>query len=157
MEEWKEYKISSYGRILGKRGGIMCPFIASGGGYRIGLCLDGKNKNYYIHRLVALHFIPTEDTTLEIDHIDGDKANNHISNLRWVTGEENRGFVVEQGLLTYQAKGLYWGDIYFESIRELARHISEEYNTNTETTRKALQGVKYGKKSYKGKSLLLAE
>lgn len=48
-----------------------------------------KKKMYFVHRLVALVFIPTDDTTLHIDHIDGDKTNNNVSNLRWCTQKEN--------------------------------------------------------------------
>lgn len=48
-----------------------------------------KRKMYFVHRLVALAFIPTNDTTLHIDHIDGDRANNDVSNLRWCTQKEN--------------------------------------------------------------------
>lgn len=48
-----------------------------------------KRKMCFVHRLVALVFIPTNDTTLHIDHIDGDRTNNNVSNLRWCTQKEN--------------------------------------------------------------------
>lgn len=48
-----------------------------------------KGKMYLVHRLVALAFIPTNDTTLHIDHIDGNRMNNNVSNLRWCTQKEN--------------------------------------------------------------------
>lgn len=49
---------------------------------------DGKNHNVMIHRLVALHFVEG-DTSLEVNHIDGNKDNNHKSNLEFVTTQEN--------------------------------------------------------------------
>ncbi len=52
-------------------------------------CIQIRRKMYLVHRLVALAFIPADDTTLHIDHIDGDRANNNISNLRWCTQKEN--------------------------------------------------------------------
>lgn len=53
------------------------------------LSKNGKYKSYYIHRLVAVAFIPNLDNLPEIDHIDTDKTNNGVENLRWVTHVEN--------------------------------------------------------------------
>lgn len=50
---------------------------------------NGKYKNYKVHRLIALTFIPNTDNKPEVNHIDGDKTNNHVSNLEWVTRREN--------------------------------------------------------------------
>lgn len=44
----------------------------------------------YVHRLVAYAFIPNPENKRTIDHIDGDKLNNHVSNLRWATHAENQ-------------------------------------------------------------------
>lgn len=48
-----------------------------------------KCKTYYVHRLVAETFIPNPDNKPSIDHIDRNRANNDVSNLRWVTTKEN--------------------------------------------------------------------
>lgn len=62
---------------------------------------NGIWKNYYIHRLVALMFIPTRSTSLQIDHIDGNKFNNDVSNLRWVSNRENAHAAMRQGLMPH--------------------------------------------------------
>ena len=51
---------------------------------------DGKGKNFYIHRLVALAFIPNIDNKSQVNHIDENKSNNCVSNLEWVTNNENQ-------------------------------------------------------------------
>ena len=62
----------------------------AGKGY---LCYQLRNehgkKNEYIHRLVAKTFIPNPHNLPQVDHIDKDKTNNHVSNLRWVTNYQN--------------------------------------------------------------------
>ena len=52
------------------------------------VCLTNKNT-YIIHRLVALTFIENKENKPEVNHIDGNKLNNHISNLEWNTTQEN--------------------------------------------------------------------
>lgn len=58
------------------------------------LKIDGKWKGHYVHRLVAMMFCPDgmknwKDKNMQVDHIDGDRANNVLSNLRWLTRKEN--------------------------------------------------------------------
>ena len=55
-------------------------------GYRL---IMYKGKQYKVHRLVAETFIPNPDNKPQIDHINRDKSDNDISNLRWVTVQEN--------------------------------------------------------------------
>ena len=49
----------------------------------------GRNVYRYVHRLVAEAFLPNPDALPQVDHIDGDRKNNQIGNLRWVTARQN--------------------------------------------------------------------
>ena len=48
-----------------------------------------NGEQYYYHRILAKHFIPNPENLQEVDHIDRDKKNNALENLRWVTRTEN--------------------------------------------------------------------
>lgn len=81
------YCINEYGFILNIRTrGEVVPSIIKKGYLQV--CLTNKNT-YSIHRLVALTFIENEENKPEVNHIDGNKLNNHISNLEWCTTQEN--------------------------------------------------------------------
>lgn len=51
------------------------------------------------HRIVAMAFLENKDNKEQVNHIDGDKSNNHVSNLEWVTNKENRIHGIENSLL----------------------------------------------------------
>tara|TARA_R110002012_G_scaffold135578_1_gene289465 strand:- start:55 stop:441 length:387 start_codon:yes stop_codon:yes gene_type:complete len=67
---------------------IKKPTISKRGYQVVGLWKNNVATLHYIHRLVATAFVPG-DTSLTVDHIDGDKLNNSISNLEWVSKSEN--------------------------------------------------------------------
>ena len=93
VEFEQRYEISDNGEVRNKLNQhILSPAIDRYGYYQIGLRKLGDRKKYYftIHRLVALHFIdeiPINST--QVDHIDHNKLNNHVTNLRWTTSIDN--------------------------------------------------------------------
>ena len=105
MEEmWKDikgyeglYQISNLGRVkslnrmMKKRKCIETikkPTLSNKGYYRLPLYNNGKVKMYAIHNLVAEAFIDNPYNKLTVDHIDRNKTNNVVSNLRWATHKE---------------------------------------------------------------------
>ena len=55
----------------------------------VSLSKNKKRKEFKIHRLVAMSFIPNPENKEQVNHIDGDKSNNKVTNLEWVTQSEN--------------------------------------------------------------------
>jgi hypothetical protein len=105
IETWKEiaeyplYEISSLGRIRNKQGKILKPFIQNCGYENMKLSL--YKKHIQIHREVAKAFIPNPDNKQYVNHIDGNKLNNTVSNLEWVTNSENILHARKTGLNPY--------------------------------------------------------
>lgn len=79
---------------------ILRPGVGGGRDYRRVLPqVNGVVYRFYIHRLVAEHFVPGRFEGATVNHIDGDKDNNCASNLEWVTRSENTRLQWETGLL----------------------------------------------------------
>jgi len=72
---------------------------------------NGKNECVLVHRLLALAYIPNPDNKPQVNHIDGNKHNNDLDNLEWVTASENMKHAYALGL-NKGRKGIYKEPIY---------------------------------------------
>ena len=97
------YEIDDFGNVYtsqrqGSRGGPMAAKPSTGGYCRVTLRNGANRTTKLIHRLVAEHFVPNPNARPCVNHIDGDKTNNHASNLEWCTYSENMKHAVKHGL-----------------------------------------------------------
>lgn len=88
VRDYPLYEIYEDGTVMGARGLPLKPDVNSTGYLRVSLCKDGRVKRVFIHRLVAEHFLEQREGCV-VNHKDGNRKNNHVSNLEWVTMSEN--------------------------------------------------------------------
>ena len=114
MEEiWKDiqdyestYQVSNFGNIKGCNG-LRKPD-NSNGYSKLTLHLNSEKRKFYAHRLVAIHFIPKPNNLPQVNHIDGDKFNNHVDDLEWVSRIENMCHANKNINKTSIYTGVYW-------------------------------------------------
>lgn len=94
------YTINTYGEIKNRTSGkVIKPKISVRGYLRIGIYILGKREELSVHRMVACTFLGNEYTNkLQVNHIDGNKLNNHVNNLEWVSPSKNIKHAFDIGL-----------------------------------------------------------
>jgi hypothetical protein len=90
IQDYQNYLIYPDGRVYNKKHNrFLKPHLTNHGYLQIDLSNNGKHKVMKVHRLIANHYIPNPENKPCVDHIDRDRQNNNIENLRWVTIREN--------------------------------------------------------------------
>lgn len=90
IPNYNNYLIDENGNIYSKYSNkLLKPFTHRDGYMRIGLYKDGQRKEFQIHRLVAITYLPNPHNLPQINHKDENKLNNSVENLEWCTGQYN--------------------------------------------------------------------
>lgn len=161
------YEVSNLGRVRrikssagAKAGRILKGYLDSIGYLGVTLSINGKVRGFFIHRLVAMTFIPNPENKREVNHKDGNKTNNSVSNLEWATRSENVMHAYNTGLIDKEKisatlKGrprseehirkLYEankGRIYTEEARKKMSEALKGHKVSEETRRKMSEAKK---------------
>lgn len=140
MEIWKDvegyeglYQVNQFGEVksLPKQIGlgymtkekILKQRLQNSGYLTVNLSKDGKGLNKTVHRLVAEAFIPNPEGLPEIDHIDGDKTNNAVENLQWISHVENNRKKTTGIGIPKRVENVETGEI-FETITAAAKQYN---------------------------------
>ncbi|MBO5138700.1 MAG: HNH endonuclease [Bacilli bacterium] len=153
MEDWKDikgyegyYQISSLGRVKSLTRVVVCKnkhkftcrekilkLNTRNGYYVVNFQKEGLKRSFQIHRLVAIHFINNPQNKPQVNHIDGNKKNNNVNNLEWVTIKENINHAFNIGLsskIRHNNKPVLQFDKNMNFIKEYVSACSAENETN---------------------------
>lgn len=154
IEGYDKYFITDEGKTFSDKYNTrreLKPRLNKKGYYYINLCKDGKYKSFEIHRLVAKHFLSNFDETLQVNHIDGCKTNNNVTNLEMVTQSENLQHASKHGLFNSVKGEKHWcAKLTEEQIKEIKQKyipkvytqqmLADEYNVSRSTIKFILKG-----------------
>ena len=152
MEEWRDipgykglYQVSNLGRIKSlidkkydlnenvvkiiNRERILKQNLTKKGYCSVKLYKNGKGKTYKIHRLVAEIFIPNPENKPQVNHIDGNKQNNCVTNLEWNTNEENFNNAIKINLIKTKRIRLIDEnnkEHIFDKVQDVFKHIKKQ-------------------------------
>ena len=125
------YSITEDGVVLNKNGKTMCQWIDNVGYKQCNLYKDGKKKYVRVHRLVAELFVPNPNNLPQVNHIDGNKLNNHYTNLELVNNSQNTKHAFDNNLTSKVKLKCKIGNNIYSSIREASE--KEKINRKTLT------------------------
>ena len=139
------YSISSSGKVKNNSTNYQLKGAITAGYYTVRLSIEPNiGKHFRIHRLVAEAFIPNPNNKEYVNHIDGNKTNNNVDNLEWVTPSENSNHAYSLGLRNpnrekpvnqYNLEGIYM--MTFESMNEAERQTGVSQSKITEVCKGA--------------------
>lgn len=155
IEGHENYSISDDGRVMNNRNGnILKAFETYNGYLRVGL----NGKYIRVHLLVANAFLQsTKREGMQVNHIDGNKLNNHVSNLEWCSAKDNIRHAYEIGLKVvsykniHEPKAVIQTDLddnfiaRYESLKEVERTLGFN-NSNISKACRRVQMTAYGYK-----------
>lgn len=132
IETLDYYFYESTGARRHHKSRILKPAIDRYGYKRVLIAQDGIRKSYYVHRLVAMAYIPNPENKPTINHIDGNKINNCVENLEWATQKEQKRHAITHNLcdkniiaLAQHNKNvsikIKFENVIYNSVREASR------------------------------------
>ncbi|QIW89817.1 HNH endonuclease [Bacillus phage Izhevsk] len=131
------------------KGITMSPSDEKGGYKKVRLKDSSKVKNYRVHRLIALAFLPNPNNLPEVNHKDGNKNNNSVENLEWSSRSDNVQHAFDNGLKTPTVKKVDKIDIItgevictYESLKDASKDVGLKGTTGiTKALKKETQSA----------------
>ncbi len=132
------YEISNKGRVRNTRGLVLKTHPQNSGYLQITFIVNNVRTKFLVHRLVAMQFIENHENKRYVNHIDGNKLNNSVENLEWVTNSENILHARSTGLNPYnlptlgvkKGKGSKYRGVSFDKARNKWKACVRHNKTN---------------------------
>lgn len=125
------YKISSLGNVVSKNNKLLKGWFVNGNYVKVRLYKNQIPKDFYVHRVVAKHFLIEDPNKNVVNHIDHNPSNNDVSNLEWCTQKENIQWAKSNNRMNTDGRKvmhIYTNRIY-KSIDEAAKEVGINPNT----------------------------
>ena len=146
-EDTSGYYISSLGRFKNKKGVVMTNYKPHQSGY---IYVRVNIKKYALHRLVAMMFLPNTENKPFVNHKDGNKTNNSLDNLEWVTCAENSFHAHKIGLAKGHTRKIIQYDLEMNEINKFdkIKDASESLHISLSCIKDVLKGIQKSSKGF---------
>lgn len=152
IKEFPNYYVTTNGTVINSKGNQICRFVDNTGYYQVELSRSGKKYKRRVHQLIAHTILGQPPKGYIINHKDGNKLNNRIENLEYITYSENTQHAYDNGLIPRKRRTKLYsinkksGMLYkWESIRSCARGL----DINRKTLSQILKGDRKGQYSWR--------
>jgi len=127
-----KYKIALIGNsVINEKGKELKPQKNTSGYLYVNLCHNSKSTKKYIHRLKAFAFIDNKQNSKEVNHIDGNKLNNEINNLEWVTSKENKEHAFKNNINNYKGENHKLSKLTSTDVLNIRKEYAESKITHS--------------------------
>ena len=138
-----DYEITKDGKVFNKKWGRYVKPQPNGTGY---LRVHIAGKMYFVHRLVAMIYIPNPENLPQVNHIDGNKHNNCVDNLEWVSNRDNSLHALHKGWMRIEENHQF-AKLTREQVSFIKHHpemsrkeLAEKFNISPRTITDIRQG-----------------
>jgi hypothetical protein len=145
------YAVSNLGNLKNiKKNKVLRQTLSTKGYKRVGLKIGNKRIFYYVHRLVALSFLDNKLLYDQVNHINGIKTDNLLSNLEWCSNQQNMKHAIETGLFNNKGEKHHNTQLTDEQVLEIkillqkkiakSKHIAQLYKVSIKCISKIKRG-----------------
>lgn len=132
LKNFPNYAVTEYGEVLNvKTGKVISQFLCGVPAYySVNFTVDGKSRQQRVHRVVAMGWLHNDDpdNKIQVNHKDGDKFNNHVSNLEWCTPSQNQQHAIATNLKRSSCS-MHNASLEEDQVHEICQLLMEGWTT----------------------------